>query len=529
MKHKLLLLLVALLPMVASAYDVESNGIYYDISGDEATVTCRDYDYNSYSGKVYIAPSIDYGGKTYPVTSIGEYAFFSCEELTYVHIPTSVKSIAEYAFCYCYNLSSISIPSSVTSIGEWAFSDCDALTAITIPESLTRIDGYAFAYDDQLASITIPSSLTSIGYGVFSGCTNLTSITVKGGNPVYDSRNNCNAIIETATNTLVAACNGTEIPSTVTRIGDGAFSGCSELTSITIPNSVTGIGVYAFENCTNLTTITIPEGVESIDGYVFCSCISLRSITIPKSVTSIGYEIFADCAELSSVKVAEGNPVFDSRDNCNAIIETATNTLVAGCKRTIIPSSVTSIGAWAFGDCHVLTSITIPESLTSIGDYAFASCGLTSFTFPESVTSISEGVLFGCNYMTSVTIPSTVTEIGENAFAWCYDLADVYCFAEDVPTTGQLAFDYTDLSVATLHVPAASVEKYQTTAPWSGFGTIVALTDEDIANAIEDVKATKATTEVARYDIHGRKLSTPQRGINIIRYSDGKTKRVVVK
>ena len=112
------------------------------------------------------------------------------------------------------------------------------------------------------------------------------------------------------------------------------------------------------------------------------------------------------------------------------------------------------------------------------------------------------------------------------AFAYCYGLADVYCLAETVPETDGSAFDGTDLSVATLHVPAASVEKYQTTAPWSDFGTIVALTDED---AIEEVKASKATTEVARYDIHGRKLSTPQKGINIIRYSDGKAKRVVVK
>ena len=112
------------------------------------------------------------------------------------------------------------------------------------------------------------------------------------------------------------------------------------------------------------------------------------------------------------------------------------------------------------------------------------------------------------------------------AFAYCYELTDVYCLAEAVPETDGSAFDGTDLSVATLHVPAASVEKYQATEPWSDFGTIVALTDED---AIEEVKASKATTEVARYDIHGRKLSTPQRGINIIRYSDGKAKRVVVK
>ena len=154
---------------------------------------------------------------------------------------------------------------------------------------------------------------------------------------------------------------------------------------------------------------------------------------------------------------------------------------------------------------------------------------MTSFTFPESVSSISYGTLYNSYNLTSVTIPSSVTTIDGVAFAYCYELADVYCFTETVPDTDGSAFDGTDISSAILHVPAASVEKYQTTVPWSGFGTIVALTDEDIANAIEEVKASEVTTEIARYDIHGRKLSTPQRGINIIRYSDGKTKRVVVK
>ena len=298
------------------------------------------------------------------------------------------------------------------------------------------------------------------------------------GNPVYDSRDNCNAIIETATNTLITGCKNTVIPSSVTSIGGSAFGGCS-LTSICIP--------------------------------------------------SIGDGAFYNCASLISIAVEEGNPVYDSRDNCNAIIETATNSLITGCKNTVIPSSVTSIGRLAFGGCS-RTSISIPCSVTSIGYGAFHGCSdLTFITIPESVTSIGSSAFYECGSLTYITIPKSVTSIGNFAFAACSKLTDFYCFAEDVLSLDNTAFLSTDISSATLHVPAVSLQQYQTTATWRGFGTIVALTDKDIEDAIGDVNASKATTEIAYYDGQGRKIGKPQKGINIIRYSDGCTRKVLIK
>lgn len=253
-----------------------------------------------------------------------------------------------------------------------------------------------------LESIVLPNSVTRIEGGTFSGCNGLNSIKVESGNEKYDSRNNCNAIIETSSNTLIAGCKNTIIPNSVTSIGSYAFDNCSSLTSITIPNSVTTIGNYAFYRCSGLTSITIPNSVTSISSYAFQNCSGLTSITIPNSVTSIGWSAFngcsgltsinipnsvtsiggsafEGCSDLTSIKVESGNQYYDSRDNCNAIIETNTNTIVVGCKNTIIPNSVTSIGYSAFYKCSGLTSITIPNNVTSISGRAFDGCsGLTS-------------------------------------------------------------------------------------------------------------------------------------------------------
>ena len=369
MKRNILLLLVALLPMVASAYDAKINGIYYNfISENEAGVT---YLYmnstnnsSSYSGSVVIPSSVKYYGKTYSVTSIGWLAF-----------------------SYCSGLTSITIPESVTSIGDGAFYDCTSLTSVTIPNSVTSIGGSACSECSGLTSITIPESVTSIGQNAFSSCRGLTSVT---------------------------------IPNSVTSIGNYAFSYCSGLTSITIPNSVTSIGYYAFQNCTSLTSVTIPNSVTSIGGSAFSECSGLTSITIPESVTSIGDYAFYDCSSLTSVT---------------------------------IPNSVTSIGWYAFPYCRGLTSITIGNSVTSIGGYAFAYC----------------------SGLTSVTIGNAVTSIGNWAFIDCSGLTDVYCYAENVPNTDSYAFSTSPIASATLHVPAASVEAYSTTKPWSGFGQIVAI------------------------------------------------------
>ena len=312
---------------------------------------------------IYLNSPITYQGKSYSVTSIGAGVFEGCSGLTSITIPNSVTSIGAGAFANCSSLTSVTIPNSVTSIGDGAFLGCKSLTSVTIPNSVTSIGGVAFFYCSGLTSITIPNSVTSIGESAFNNCSGLTSIVVEQGNTVYDSRDNCNAIIETATNTLIRGCQNTIIPNSVTSIREySAFSGCSGLTSITIPNSVTSIGDKAFSGCTGLISIVVEQG----------------------------------------------NTVYDSRDNCNAIIETATNTLISGCQNTTIPNSVTSIGDWAFDDCSSLTSITIPNSVTSIGNYAFLGCkSLTSITIPESVTEIGYEAFSGCAALTKVNYNGT--------------------------------------------------------------------------------------------------------------------------
>ena len=253
----------------------EANGIYYMIDGNEAVVTFRGIfssEDDEYTGSVVIPSAVNFNGVTYSVTSIGDEAFDECTGLTSIVIPNSVTSIGECAFMGCTGLTSIDIPNSVTSIGRQAFDGCTGLTSINIPNSETSIDEYAFRGCTGLTSIVIPNSVTDIGAGAFHGCTGLTSIVVESGNPRYDSRNNCNAIIETANNTLIYGCNNTIIPNTVTSIGRHAFYECAGLTSIDIPNSVTFIGAWAFYYCTEVTSINIPNSVTSIENRAFIGC-----------------------------------------------------------------------------------------------------------------------------------------------------------------------------------------------------------------------------------------------------------------
>ena len=312
---------------------------------------------------------------------IGYDAFNQCHDLKSVTIPEGVTSINRGAFFRCYALTNVTIPSSVTNIGRTPFWYCTGITSITVAAgnpvyhsagnclietasktliagcnssviptdgSVTSIDYGAFDGYSKLTNITIPAEVTVIG-GAFSGCSGLESITVEKGNKYYHSAGNC--LIETASKTLIAGCNSSVIPTdgSITSIGNGAFDGCSGLTSITIPSSVTSIGRSAFYECSSLTSVTIPSSVTSIGDYAFYNCSNLTSITIPNTMTNIGEGAFENCTSLISIT---------------------------------IPDSVTSIGDFAFWGCRSLTSITIPSSVTSIGYAAFYGCNnLKTITF----------------------------------------------------------------------------------------------------------------------------------------------------
>lgn len=350
-----------------SAKAISGHTLYYKITSKTEPYTVEvvypnyssgDNDfYSGYpkpAGTLEIPSSVTNGEITYSVTSIGSSAFSGCSGLKSVTIPESVESIGRDAFLGCSGLTSVTIPNSVTSIGGGAFYGCSSLTSVTIPNSVTSIGVSAFEDCSSLASVTIPNYVTSIGGSAFRGCNNLTSIT---------------------------------IPNSVTSIGDFAFGQCSSLTSVSIPNSVTSIGDNAFEYCS-----------------------SLASVTIGNSVASIGISAFSDCISLASIVIAEENTKYDSRNNCNAVIETETNTLVFGCKNTKIPNTITTIGWFAFCHCKDLTSVTIPNSVTYIGGSAFEDC----------------------SSLTSVTIPSSVTYIGNRAFAFCTN-ATIYCEEKGEP------------------------------------------------------------------------------------------------
>ena len=243
-------------------------------------------------------------GSMYEASTLSSGAFYNNSRITNIYIPSTITKISNYSFYKSSrnaNFKSINLHDDLTSIGNYAFVSCSGLTSIEIPNSVASIGGYAFYSCSGLTSITIGEGVTSIGNYVFASCDNLTNVTVSEGNTKYDSRNNCNAIIETSTNTLVVGCAGTIIPNSVTRIGEYAFHSCNGLTSIEIPNSVTSIGYWAFYSCSGLTSITIGEGVTSIGYKAFAYCRGLTSIYIPNSVTSMSassysYSQFNGCS-----------------------------------------------------------------------------------------------------------------------------------------------------------------------------------------------------------------------------------------
>ncbi len=290
------------------------------------------------------------------ISFIGYYAFGECTNLTSVNIPENVKEMDQGVFFACESLKNIQLPTNLKCIPIRTFLACKNLEEIEIPESVVEIGMCAFYNCDKIKKIIIPQNVKIINEDAFGDCNLVEEISVSEENSVYDSRGNCNAIIETETNFLVRGCKNT-----------------------VIPEDISSIGFYAFNGCDGLTSIFIPKGVTFISSIV-------------------------DCPDLESIKVAEDNPIYDSRNNCNAIIKTDTGRMVVGCKNTIVPDGITQIEGSAFEGCRDIEGIILPSSVTSIGMYAFADC----------------------TKLQSITISKNMQTIETHAFLRCVNLKDIY-------------------------------------------------------------------------------------------------------
>lgn len=459
MKKSILFLIIAIsCAMQSFAYDfpiIAPSGqvIYLNIVDSENHTACVTYPclmngdnyyfgYDKPTGDLIIPETFTTSSNvTWTIVSIGEHAFDHCTGLTSIEIPNTVTTIGEQAFYHCENATDIKLSESLTTIGEFAFGDCSKWTGtLDIPATIVSIGRSAFNYCKKLSGLSLPNKNVDYGLMCFINC---------------------------------------------------GFEG-----QLVLPDSLTTIVYEMFRNCNKITDVVFPNTLTTIDDFAFAFCTSLSAIHIPSStnqISSYNENPFRGCRNLMEITVDENNERFYSENN--AIIERESKKLRVGCKTTIIPEDIVSIGGYAFSQvgegafptipssvttidesafsgCEFTEPYVIPNTVTSIGEHAFHFCSFREITIPNSITVIPEGCFRLCQYLKKVIIPETIREIDYLAFSDCSSLSSIYCYAQQPPTipvsSSMSAFYGVSKSIP-VYVPAGSAEAYRNAPVWEEF------------------------------------------------------------
>ena len=412
-----------------------------------------------------------------------------------------VREITKYAFMGSKTLKSVTMSDNITEMGKYAFADCVSMTDVTFSKYLTEIDDYTFSGCSSLGSVTIPDRVKTIGEGAFADCKNLQS--------VY-------------------------LPRNLTTLSCWAFSGCSALKTIRI-NGTTGVfAENAFDGCVSLEHIYLSTAiVPEADEDAFANANYNATLHVPTEAvdaykTTAPWCYFKHIVALNEQDDSPYLMTIQYTFNKETMTATVSKVVTQNTDKAVIPATtefegetyrVTAIDMKAFFENQSLVSIELPEGITEIGIQAFLECSsLTSFIVPNSVKEIKQSAFASCRAMTKCVFGSGVSNIESSVFVNDYDITDIYCLAEKVPSTNREAFFEYLYPRATVHVPAQSLEEYKTTAPWSYFSNIVAIAEGE-TDGINEIVNGKWSNSKSIYNLQGQRINRLQKGLNIV---DGK-------
>ena len=545
---RLLFLSLLFVSYIANAETVNVDGISYEIYNEDHTATLKKA--WSVTAENFIIPSqIEYANVTYAVTSIGINAFIDNEIIKSVTIPMGIKYISSSAFRRCSNLMSVEIPSSINDIGSGAFRECDKLAAVhisdlsawcnidfanapanplynsghlflnnedivdlCIPDGVQEIKRFAFSNGIGFKSLEIPKSVKRIGEKCFEGCTNLNKINIT------DLSAWCSIKFYEYSNPLQYAkhlyLNNEEIKDliidgNVSNISNYAFQGCEGLTTLTLSEGVLSVGQSAFSRCPNLTKVFIPLSLQEMKAFAFGEFDGLSFM-----ISDLGA-----WAKMEKSKI-DGSTVFGSiATNYDLYLN---ENIVENLE---LPEDLFYIANCAFMNCRSIKSLK-SQQIRTIGRNAFMNCNsLESVNLGDEIKTISHAAFYGCSSLTSVAVGKSINEVGEQVFSTCPSLSSFICYAEDVPSTHGSAFDNA-VSHSTLYVPAVSVYEYKLKSPWSKFGTIKEI---DSGGTGINSSLSNSYGVIKSFSIDGKSNSSLQKGVNVVKTSNGKTKKVVIK